>query len=249
MKVCRTIAVTRGELRAVRGGSIGLVPTMGALHAGHLSLLEAARGENDSVVMSIFVNPAQFSDGADLAAYPRDDEHDLALAREAGVDLVFAPSAEEMYPSGFQTWVDVTELGSVLEGEFRPGHFRGVATVVLKLFEIVRPTRAYFGQKDAQQVAVIRQLIRDLAVDVELRVLPIVRDADGLAAHAAEPLADGEALEVARVDALGDHGELREREHLVEADPRHVAAAAPVSVGARPGEPLQELRFVLTAEC
>jgi len=208
MKVCRTIAVTRGELRAVRGGSIGLVPTMGALHAGHLSLLEAARGENDSVVMSIFVNPAQFSDGADLAAYPRDDEHDLALAREAGVDLVFAPSAEEMYPSGFQTWVDVTELGSVLEGEFRPGHFRGVATVVLKLFEIVRPTRAYFGQKDAQQVAVIRQLIRDLAMDVELRVLPIVRDADGLALSSRNVLLTPQqrrtALALPRALATGD---------------------------------------------
>lgn len=154
---------------------------MGALHEGHLSLLRAARAECDTVVMSLFVNPAQFGDPGDLARYPRDEERDLALAEAAGVDLVFAPATEEMYPPGFQTWVEVTELGAVLEGAFRPGHFRGVATVCLKLFEIVRPQRAYFGQKDAQQVEVIRRLIRDLALEVELRVLPTVRDADGLA--------------------------------------------------------------------
>ena len=122
-----------------RSGSIGLVPTMGSLHEGHLSLLRAARAECDTVVMSLFVNPAQFADPADLGRYPRDEARDFALAGEVGVDLVFAPSADEMYPPGFQTWVDVTELGSILEGEFRPGHFRGVATVVLKLFSIVRP--------------------------------------------------------------------------------------------------------------
>ena len=181
MKVCRTVADARRVLEVLRDGSIGLVPTMGALHAGHLSLLAAARAENDAVVMSLFVNPAQFADDADLAAYPRDEERDLGLAEDAGADVVFAPSADEMYPPGFQTWVEVTELGSVLEGEFRPGHFRSVATVVLKLFEIVRPQRAYFGQKDAQQAAVIGAMIRDLALDVELRVLPIVRDPDGLA--------------------------------------------------------------------
>lgn len=181
MKVCRTIAEARAELGARRDGSIGLVPTMGALHAGHLSLLAAARAENDTVVMSLFVNPAQFGDSSDLAAYPHEPERDLAHAEEHGVDVVFAPAVEEMYPPGFQTWVEVTELGSRLEGEHRPGHFRGVATVVLKLFSVVRPTRAYFGQKDAQQAAVIRAMIRDLALEVELRVLPTVRDADGLA--------------------------------------------------------------------
>jgi pantoate--beta-alanine ligase len=154
---------------------------MGSLHEGHLSLLRAARSECDTVVMSLFVNPAQFAEGADLDRYPRDETHDLELARAAGVDLVFAPSAEEMYPPGFQTWVEVTELGAMLEGQHRPGHFRGVATVVLKLFVVVQPDRAYFGQKDAQQVAVLRRMIRDLALEVELRVLPTVRDADGLA--------------------------------------------------------------------
>jgi pantoate--beta-alanine ligase len=176
----RTIAELRRALGRRRSGSVGLVPTMGALHAGHLSLLEAARSECDTVVMSLFVNPAQFA-ADDLARYPRDPERDLELAAAAGVDLVFAPSAEEMYPPGFQTWVEVEELGRVLEGASRPGHFRGVATVCLKLFTIVRPDRAYFGQKDAQQVEVIRRLVRDLALELELRVLPTVRDADGLA--------------------------------------------------------------------
>jgi pantoate--beta-alanine ligase len=181
---------------------------MGALHDGHLALLHAARAENDTVVMSLFVNPAQFSEGGDLARYPRDKKRDLELAREAGVDVVFAPSRDEMYPPGFQTWVEVTELGSTLEGEFRPGHFRGVATVVLKLFTIVRPTRAYFGQKDAQQAVVIRTLIQDLALEVELRVVPTVRDADGLALSSRNALLSPDerrrALALSRALATGD---------------------------------------------
>jgi pantoate--beta-alanine ligase len=181
VRTCRTIAEVRAALEPLRAGSIGLVPTMGDLHNGHLSLLRAAREECDAVVMSLFVNPTQFGDDRDVSSYPRDEERDLALAVDAGVDVVFAPSDGEMYPPGFQTWVEVTELGSMLEGAFRPGHFRGVATVVLKLFTIVQPGRAYFGQKDAQQVEVIRRLIRDLALEVELRVLPTVRDPDGLA--------------------------------------------------------------------
>jgi pantoate--beta-alanine ligase len=181
VKVARTIAELRRELLPVRAGTIGLVPTMGSLHDGHLALIRTARAENATVVMSLFVNPAQFGEAADLASDPRDEERDLAVARETGVDVVFAPSTDEMYPSGFQTWVDVTELGSVLEGRFRPGHFRGVATVVLKLLVVTTPDRAYFGQKDAQQVAVVRKLVRDLAVDVEIRVADTVRDADGLA--------------------------------------------------------------------
>jgi pantoate--beta-alanine ligase len=162
-------------------GTVGLVPTMGALHAGHESLLRAAAEENDTVVMSLFVNPAQFDDGGDLAAYPRDEGRDAEIAAAAGADVLFAPSVDEIYPSGFQTWVDVEELSRGLEGDHRPGHFRGVATICLKLFNIVRPQRAYFGQKDAQQVAVVRRMVRDLNLDVEVRALPTVRDPDGLA--------------------------------------------------------------------
>lgn len=181
MRTCRAIAELRATLAPLRGGRVGLVPTMGALHAGHLALLGAARSECATVVMSLFVNPAQFGERADLEAYPRDEERDLALAAEAGVDLVFAPPVGEMYPDGFQTWVDVERLGAILEGRHRPGHFRGVATVVLKLLTITQPDVVYFGQKDAQQVEVIRRLIRDLALEVELRAIETVRDADGLA--------------------------------------------------------------------
>ena len=154
---------------------------MGALHAGHEALIRAARAENDVVVVSLFVNPAQFDEGADLAAYPRDEARDLELAATLGADVLFAPPPEEIYPPGFQTWVDVEQLSRGLEGDHRPGHFRGVATVCLKLFNIVRPQRAYFGQKDAQQVAVVRRLVRDLDLELEIRSVPTVRDADGLA--------------------------------------------------------------------
>ena len=171
MKIVRAIAELEGE--------IGLVPTMGGLHAGHLALIRAAREENEVVVASLFVNPAQFGDPDDLAAYPRGERRDSQLAAEAGVDVLFAPSVEDMYPPGFGTWVDVEGTGG--EGAARPGHFRGVATVCLKLFNIVRPRRAYFGQKDAQQVAVVRRLVRDLDLDLQIRVVPTVRDPDGLA--------------------------------------------------------------------
>jgi pantoate--beta-alanine ligase len=173
MKIVRTIAELELE------GAVGLVPTMGALHDGHRSLFRAARTENDLVVASLFVNAAQFGDAADLAAYPRDEARDAEIAQQEGVDVLFAPSAGEIYPTGFGTWVDVEGTGA--EGEARPGHFRAVATVCLKLFNVVRPARAYFGQKDAQQAVVIRKLVRDLNLDVQIRVLPTVRDADGLA--------------------------------------------------------------------
>jgi len=178
LKIARTIE----ELRALpREGVVGLVPTMGALHAGHVSLLEAARKECDTVVASVFINPAQFAPNEDLARYPRDEEHDAGVAEETGVDVLFVPSVDELYPPGYQTWVDVEQLGGVLEGAHRPGHFRGVATVCLKLFNIVRPQRAYFGQKDAQQAVVLQRMVRDLNLELELRVLPTVRDPDGLA--------------------------------------------------------------------
>jgi pantoate--beta-alanine ligase len=173
------VARTAAEVRRLAGGDVGLVPTMGALHDGHLSLFAAARRESETLVASIFVNPAQFEDAADLHEYPRDHERDLRLAEEAGVDVLFVPSAAEMYPPGFATWVEVEDEGA--EGAARPGHFRGVATVCLKLFSIVRPRRAYFGQKDGQQVAIVQRLVRDLELGIEIRVLPTVRDADGLA--------------------------------------------------------------------
>jgi pantoate--beta-alanine ligase len=182
VRTVRTIAELRSALDPFGTGStVGLVPTMGAFHEGHLSLFRAAREECDTVVVSLFVNPAQFESPEDLERYPRDEERDARLGGEAGVDLLFCPSFAELYPPGFQTWVEVEELSRPLEGKFRPGHFRGVATVCCKLFNIVRPQRAYFGQKDAQQVAVVRRLVLDLNLDVEIRVLPTVRDADGLA--------------------------------------------------------------------
>jgi pantoate--beta-alanine ligase len=177
VRTLRRIDEVRAAIDPAR--RVGLVPTMGALHEGHLSLVRAARAECDVIVLSLFVNPAQFSANDDLTRYPRDEEHDAQLAEREGVDLLFAPEPAELYPEGFATWVDVEETGA--EGKARPGHFRGVATVCLKLFNIVKPHVAYFGQKDAQQAAVLRRLVRDLNLDVELRVLPTVRDSDGLA--------------------------------------------------------------------
>jgi pantoate--beta-alanine ligase len=182
MRTVRTVEEIRSVLDRIRSSAtIGLVPTMGALHDGHLALFAAARRDCETVVASLFVNPSQFNDQVDLAAYPRDEGRDIRLATAAGVDYLFAPSVEEMYPPGYATWVEMQGPACGLEGDFRPGHFRGVATVCLKLFTIVRPHLAYFGQKDAQQVAVIKQLVRDLNLDVEIRVIPTVREPDGLA--------------------------------------------------------------------
>jgi pantoate--beta-alanine ligase len=179
MQILRTVA----ELRAARARlpDLGLVPTMGYLHAGHLSLVARARSECAAVAASIFVNPTQFGPNEDLSRYPRDMPRDLAQLEAAGVDLVFAPEPEEMYPPGFDIWIEVGGVTDVLEGAIRPGHFAGVATVVAKLFNIVQPTRAYFGEKDAQQCVVIRKLVRDLNMPVEVIVAPTVREADGLA--------------------------------------------------------------------
>jgi pantoate--beta-alanine ligase len=217
VNVLRTIADMRAFERA---GTTGLVPTMGALHRGHLSLFETARAENDVVVASIFVNPAQFAPQEDFARYPRDEARDFELAEGAGVDVVFAPSVDELYPNGFQTWVEVEKLSKPLEGLFRPGHFRGVATVCTKLFNIVRPRRAYFGQKDAQQAAVIRRLVRDLDFDLEVRVLPTVRDEDGLALSSRNayltPEQRAHALALPR--ALATRDEQQARETLADAN-------------------------------
>ena len=222
MRAVRRIA----ELPVIES-SVGLVPTMGAFHAGHISLFEAARAENDVVVVSLFVNPAQFGTGEDLARYPRDEERDATLAEEAGVDVLFAPSAEEMYPAGFATWVDVGELGEKLEGEFRPGHFRGVATVCLKLFNIVGPDRAYFGQKDAQQAAVVKQLVRDLNLGLEIRVVPTVRDDDGLALSSRNAYLSPEEREAALAlpRALGTRDLDQARDLLRDLDVDYVEVA------------------------
>jgi pantoate--beta-alanine ligase len=171
--------VTR-QARA-EGRPIGLVPTMGALHAGHLSLVRAAVAESQPVIASIFVNPTQFGAGEDFQKYPRTFDRDSKILEEAGVEYLFAPDASEIYPPGFRTWVDVEGLSERLEGRARPGHFRGVATVVLKLLEIVQPQKAFFGRKDAQQARIIRQMARDLHLDSEIVVCPIVREPDGLA--------------------------------------------------------------------
>ncbi len=238
MKIVRTIAEASGLV--TRDGTVGLVPTMGGFHQGHLALFRAARAENDVVVASLFVNPAQFGANEDLAAYPRDEKRDAELADAAGVDIVFAPSAEELYPPGFQTWVEVEQLGRTLEGEFRPGHFRGVATICLKLFNVVRPDRAYFGQKDAQQVAVVKRMARDLDLTVEIRVVPTVRDSDGLALSSRNaylsPAERERALALPRALATKDAAQARARLNGLDVDyvevadfePRVLAAAVRV---------------------
>ena len=227
MKVARTISELAGALQPLRGSSIGLVPTMGAFHEGHLSLFRAARAESDVVVVSLFVNPTQFAPGEDFERYPREEERDLELAELAHVDFVFAPGADEIFPPGFQTWVEVEELGRGLEGDARPGHFRGVATVCLKLFNLVRPERAYFGQKDAQQAAVIRRMVSDLNVPVEIRVLPIVRDEDGLALSSRNVYLSREEREraLALPRALATRDPQRAREQLRDLDVEYVEVA------------------------
>jgi pantoate--beta-alanine ligase len=240
MRIVRTVDDLRDALGPVGSSTIGLVPTMGAFHEGHLSLFRAARAECDRVVVSLFVNPSQFDDRGDLAAYPRDPERDVKLADEAKVDILFAPSADELYPVGYDTWVDVELLGSVLEGEFRPGHFRGVATVCLKLFNLIRPQRVYFGQKDAQQVAVVKRMVRDLNLELDVRVLPTVRDKDGLALSSRNGLLSPDererALSLSRALATRDPEQARELLDGIEVDyveivdfePRVLAAAVRV---------------------
>jgi len=214
VRLVRTTGELRAALAAAGERELGLVPTMGAYHEGHVALLRAARDENDLVVVSLFVNPAQFDSGDDLAAYPRDEERDLRIAAEEGTDILFAPAVEELYPPGYQTWIDVEELSRGLEGAARPGHFRGVATVCCKLFNLVSPTRAYFGQKDAQQFAVVQRMVRDLHLEVELRVVPTVRDEDGLALSSRNVLLSPEerrrALALPRALATRDPARARE---------------------------------------
>jgi pantoate--beta-alanine ligase len=217
------------DLDLPRHGVVGLVPTMGALHAGHMALFRAARPECDVLVASLFVNPVQFSDGTDLAAYPRDFDSDAAIAEAEGVDVLFAPPVEEMYPPGFATWVVPEGAAEGLESEYRPGHFRGVATVCLKLFNIVRPEIAWFGRKDAQQVAVLKQLVRDLNIGVQIRVVDTVRDTDGLALSSRNARLTAEERERARAipRALETRDETQARAVLESAgvEPDYVAVA------------------------
>jgi pantoate--beta-alanine ligase len=183
MKICPIISEARAACGAARGGGkrLGLVPTMGALHEGHLSLVRTARAQCDAVAVSIFVNPTQFGPGEDLAKYPRQFARDCQLLEKEGIEILFAPAVEEMYPGGESTWVWVKGLSEKLDGRSRPGHFRGVTTVVAKLFHIIEPGAAFFGQKDAAQIAVIRRMVRDLNFPVEVVACPIVREPDGLA--------------------------------------------------------------------
>ena len=180
MRVVKTISDIRA-LRQRLKGTVGFVPTMGFLHEGHLALVKRAKTENSAVIISIYVNPTQFGPKEDFGAYPRDLDRDLELLRKEGTDIVFVPLDDEMYPPGFSSWVDVEKVTERLEGASRPGHFRGVATVVAKLFNIVQPARAYFGQKDAQQVVVVKRMVADLNMNLEVVVVPTVRESDGLA--------------------------------------------------------------------
>jgi pantoate--beta-alanine ligase len=229
--VLRTIADVRDALRDAPR-PVGLVPTMGALHAGHLSLLERARRDSATVVMSLFVNATQFAADEDLASYPRDEARDAELAREAGVDLLFAPSSSEIYPDGFATTVVVAGVSEPLEGARRgPEHFHGVATIVTKLLNIVGPQVAYFGQKDAQQALVVKRLVRDLDIPVEIQVCPTVRESDGLARSSRNAYLSG----VERARAVGLSRALQRAATLIAAGERdsHVAAAAALSELAR----------------
>jgi pantoate--beta-alanine ligase len=218
LKIYATIHEIRAASRAVRqaGKRLGFVPTMGALHQGHISLVRAARASSDVVAASIFVNPAQFGPNEDLAKYPRSFDRDREMLEREGVELLFAPSVEEMYPAGAVTWVTVERLSEKLDGRSRPSHFRGVTTVVAKLFHALEPDAAFFGQKDAAQVAIIRRMARDLNLSVEIIVCPIVREADGLAMSSRNAYLNPDQ----RVHALALHRSLMRVKKLAEAGER-----------------------------
>lgn len=238
---------TLDELRSARlslDGTVGLVPTMGYLHEGHLSLIRRAREECDHVVVSIFVNPTQFGPKEDLSKYPRDLDRDLSLIEPLGTDLAWIPSAEVMYPKGYQTWVEVEAITSPLEGAMRPGHFRGVTTVVAKLFIAVQPHKAYFGQKDAQQAAVIRRMTLDLNFPIEVVVCPTVREADGLAMSSRNVYLDPEQREAAT--AL--FRSLSAAKELFESGERDAEAIRRRMKEVLAGEPLAEPQYVSCAD-
>ena len=243
MKLIKTVAELREEvsLAKSKGETIGLVPTMGALHEGHASLIKAANMENDCVIVSVFVNPTQFAPNEDLDAYPRTLDADCILAQEMGADIVFAPTPKEMYPSEDDTWVEVTgDITKVLCGRSRPIHFRGVTTVVTKLFNLAQPDRAYFGQKDAQQVEVLKRMVKDLFFNIQLRIMPIVREKDGLAKSSRNTYLSNEE----RSAALVLNSSLKTAQKLYEKGERNKdALISSVIVGIKE-EPLSNIDYV-----
>ena len=243
MHVVSSVADVR-RIRRELAGSWGLAPTMGFLHAGHLSLVERAAAENDHVGVSIFVNPTQFGPAEDLTAYPRDIGRDLELLREAGADLVWTPPVEEVYPPGYQTYVAVEEVTKPLEGAARPTHFRGVATVVAKLFNVFQPDRAYFGQKDAQQVVVIRQMARDLDFTLEIVVCPIVREPDGLAMSSSNIYLTSEQ----RAAAPALYRALCAARDAWRAGEHDASRLRQIMAGVLAAEPLAEVEYVSAAD-
>jgi pantoate--beta-alanine ligase len=241
------IATNLIELRQIRkhlAEPVGLVPTMGFLHEGHLSLVRAAKAECASVAVSIFVNPSQFGPNEDLAAYPRDLRRDLNLLSAEGVDLAWAPTVEQMYPAGYQTWVTVEEVTQPLEGAMRPGHFRGVATVVAKLFNAVQPQMAFFGQKDAQQAVVLRQMARDLNFPVKVVVCPILREPDGLAMSSRNTYLTPAERQAAAVL----YRALRAARAAFEAGERDAETLRQVTAETVQSEPLARLQYVSVAD-
>lgn len=246
MRILRTVSELRAALREPRwaGRSIGLVPTMGAFHAGHLSLMHKAREECDEVVVSLFVNPTQFNQAADLGRYPRDEATDAQLATEAGVDYLFAPAVTEIYPTGFATTVSVAGITETLEGAHRGrGHFDGVATVVTKLFNIVQPDVAYFGQKDAQQALVIQRLVRDLAIPVQIEVCPTVREPDGLALSSRNALLSPDE----RARALAISRALKRADAAVAAGERDASKVADIARAQMASEGVEPEYFELVS--
>lgn len=232
------------QARSELTGPVGLVPTMGFLHEGHLILMRQAKQTCASVVVSIFVNPTQFGPGEDLESYPRDIDRDLELLEHLGVDLVWLPTPEVMYPSNFQTWVDVSDVTQPLEGRYRPGHFRGVTTVVSKLFNAVRPDVAVFGQKDAQQVAVVKQMTRDLSYPIEIDVVPIVREGDGLALSSRNTYLDENQREAATVL----YRALQKAEAAYQEGERSASALRKVLTATLDAEPLASTQYVSCAD-
>lgn len=247
MKVVSTIHeihAARRSFRSVSGGTVGLVPTMGFLHEGHLSLIRRARDECDHVVVSIFVNPTQFGPNEDLSKYPRDLDRDLSLIEPLGTDLIWMPTAEIMYPPGYQTWVEVKEVTRPLEGAQRQGHFKGVTTIVAKLFNGVLPDKAYFGQKDAQQAAVIRQMTRDLNFPIEIVICPIIREPDGLAMSSRNVYLDLEQRKAATIL----YRSLSAAKELYEAGERNAEKIRGKMKEVLAGEPLAKVQYVSCAD-